>query len=335
VSAERNREIRLRERPVGLPTADTFELVEVPRPEPGPGEFLVRNRWMSVDPYMRGRMREGKNYVAPYELGCVLEGGCVGEVVESRHDGFRVGEFVMADFGWRDGWVSNGDGVTRVDPSLGPIQAYLGCLGMPGLTAYVGLQRIAELKEGESVFVTAAAGAVGSVAAQIARARGCRVAGSAGSDAKVEWLREEAGLDAAFNYKTAGNLRRAFARAVPDGIDVYFDNVGGAQLETGLLFMKHFGRVVACGMIDAYNAARPEPGPRTLITVIPSRLRIQGFIVYDHEDLEDAFRRDMARWIAEGRVKWKETVVEGLENAPAAFLGLFSGENLGKMLVRI
>jgi len=330
-----NRVIRLKQRPAGLPTEDAFELVETEAPTPGENEFLVRNIWMSVDPYMRGRMREGKNYVPPYELGAPLEGGCIGEVIESRNPGFRPGDVVLADLGWRDYWVSSGKGVRRVDPDLGPIQSFLGCLGMPGLTAYVGLERIAGLKEGDAVFVSAAAGAVGSVACQIAKARGCRVAGSAGSDAKLTWLLDEAGVDAAFNYKTVEKPGKALATAMPDGIDVYFDNVGGKQLETALLQMKPFGRIVCCGMIDLYNASRPQPGPRTLITLIVNRLRMQGFIVYDHMDLEDAFRADMARWIEAGRMKWKETVVEGLENAPRAFLGLFEGENLGKMLVRI
>lgn len=330
-----NREIRLRERPVGLPEATHFELVEAPVPTPAAGEFLVRNVWMSVDPYMRGRMREGKNYVEPFEVGAALEGGAVGEVVESNHTDFAVGDHVLSDFGWRDYWISSGEGVTRVDPAIGPIQSYLGILGMPGFTAYVGLERIAELQQGDNVFVTAAAGAVGAVAGQIARARGCRVAGSAGSDEKVAWLLDEAGFDAAFNYKTAEKLGPAFTAAMPGGIDVYFDNVGGKQLESALLHMNDFGRIVACGMIDLYNATRPRPGPRTLITLITQRLKMQGFIVYDHMDLEAAFRADMARWIADGKIQWRETVVEGLENAPAAFLGLFAGDNLGKMLVKI
>lgn len=335
MAAAVNRTIRLKKRPVSLPGPETFELVEAARPEPGDGEFLARNIWMSVDPYMRARMRRGKSYVAPYTVGEVLQGGCVAEVIESNHPEFATGTFVLADHGWQDYWVSNGEGVHPVDASAGPIRAYLGVLGMPGMAVYVGLQRIAEVKAEDQVFVTAAAGAVGSVACQIARAQGCRVAGSAGSDDKVLWLREEAGVDAAFNYKTAGKFGKALAAAMPHGIDVFFDNVGGKQLEAGLLHMNPFGRIVACGMIGDYNDSRPSPGPRTLINVIIQRLRLEGFIVHDHADLEEDFRTDMARWIDTGQVKWKETVVQGLENAPQAILGLFSGENMGKMLVQI
>jgi hypothetical protein len=330
-----SREIHLRRRPVGLPTEATFELVETTVPEPADGEILVRNIWMSVDPYMRGRMIDRKSYTPPFEVGKVLQGGCIGRVIASKHGKFAVGDCVSGMFGWREVWTSDGKGVIKIDPTAAPLQTYLGTLGMPGLTAYVGLLKIGGLKGDETVFVSAAAGAVGSVACQIARIKGCRVVGSAGSDEKVAWLRDEAGVDHAFNYKTVDDIGRELGRACPDGIDLYYDNVGGRHLEAALLRMRDFGRVVACGMIDQYNATAPPPGPSTIIATVFKRLRIQGFIVTDHFDMLGEFHTAMAGWIADNKIKWRETVVEGIENAPKAFLGLFSGSNLGKMLVQV
>ncbi|MBX9788369.1 MAG: NADP-dependent oxidoreductase [Pirellulales bacterium] len=330
-----NREIRLRSRPDGMPSADNFELVEGSVPEAKPGEILVRNLWMSVDPYMRGRMIQRRSYVQAFEVGKVLEGGSIGVVVDSKNERFAVGDHVLGMQGWRDYWTSDGRGVGKVNPQLAPVQAYLGVLGMPGLTAYAGLLKVGELKDGENVFVSGAAGAVGSLVCQIAKIKGCRVMGSAGSDDKLAWLREEAGVDYAFNYKNTKALGAEMSKGLPEGIDVYFENVGGPQLEAALLHMRDFGRVVVCGLISQYNDARPEPGPSTLGMVILRRLRIQGFIVTDHADLRERFLSDMAGWIAAGKIRWKETVYEGLERAPDAFLGLFRGENLGKMLVRI
>lgn len=329
------REIRLRERPAGMPNDATFELVEVEVAEPKDGEIQVRNIWMSVDPYMRGRMRDIESYVPPFQVGATLEGGAIGRVMRSNNPNFAEGDYVSSMFGWREYWVSNGKGVTKVDPKAAPLQAYLGVLGMPGLTAYAGLLEVGKPKAGETVFVSAAAGAVGSVVCQISKAKGCRVAGSAGSDEKVRWLREEAGIDAAFNYKTEANLAAAMKKACPEGIDIYFDNVGGKHLETALLLMKSFGRIPVCGMIEQYNAFAPAPGPSTLINVIPKRLRLEGFIVTDHIKLMPQFFADMGGWIKAGKMKWQETVHEGLEEAPAAFLGLFQGENIGKMLVKV
>lgn len=329
------REVHLRSRPQGLPEESNFELVEVPVPTPGPGEVLVRNIYMSVDPYMRGRMREGPSYAAPWQVGEVMQGGCVGQVIQSNSPELQVGAYVLGNQGWREYFVARPDQLTPVEPGLAPIQAYLGVMGMPGMTAYVGLLDIGRPRPGETVFVSAAAGAVGSVVCQIAKIQGCRVVGSAGSDAKVAWLLNEAGVDSAFNYKTVADLSSELARRCPDGIDVYFDNVGGDHLEAALDHMNQHGRIVACGMISVYNATEPVCAPRNLFRVVGQRLTIQGFIVSDHWDRREAFLQDMSRWIQEGRVRWQETVVEGIENAPKAFIGLFQGENFGKMLVKI
>lgn len=330
-----SREIRLKRRPREVPSADDFELAEVSRPEPSDGEFLVRNVWMSVDPYMRIRMRDQKSYAEPFQIGQPLQGHCVGRVVESNHPQFAVDDCVVSRYGWRDYWTSSGDGVQKVDPDRAPLQAYLGVLGMPGLTAYVGLLRIGELKQGETVLVSAAAGAVGSVVCQIAKIHNAKVIGTAGSPKKIEWLRNEAGVDEAINYKQTSDLHAAVASACGDGLDLYYDNVGGELLSIALDHMHDFGRIVCCGMISQYNKAKPDPGPHNLFQVIGKRLRMQGFLVFDHEDLRPQFYEDMSRWIQEGRLKWEETVVEGLEHAPEAFIDLFGGENLGKMVVRI
>ena len=330
-----SREIRLKQRPVGVPDASTFEMAEVSVPDPSEGEILVRNRWMSVDPYMRGRMIDRKSYLPPFEVGKALQGGAVGEVIASRHDGFAVGDHVLGMLGWRELYLSDGSGLQKVDGSVAPLSAYLGILGMPGLTAHYGLLQIGEPKEGETVFVSGAAGAVGAAVCQIARLKGCRVVASAGSPEKIAWLTEEAGVDEAFDYKTVGSVVRALAQAAPGGVDVYFDNVGGDHLEAALHVMNPFGRIVACGSISTYNATEPPCGPGNLFHVVTKRLLMQGFIVSDHYDHFPAFAREMAGWLASGRVKWKETVVEGLANAPDAFIGLFSGANLGKMVVRL
>lgn len=333
----RSREIRLRQRPSGLPTPADFDLVETAVPEPGPGEVLVRNLYMSVDPYMRGRMIERKSYVPPFQLGQPLEGGAVGRVVAAKAEGFAPGDFVLHQQGWRDYALvaAKGAGLAKVDPGLAPLPAFLGVLGMPGMTAYVGLLRIAALKENETVFVSAAAGAVGQIACQIAKIKNCRVIGSAGSEEKIRWLKEEAGIDAAFNYKTAGDLAATLRGLCPDGIDVYFENVGGAHFAAALDTLNNFGRIALCGLIETYNAPEPPPMPGNLMLAIMKRLTLRGFIVSDHGDMRADFFRDMAQWIAAGRIKWRETVVEGLENAPKAFIGLFKGENIGKMVVKI
>src|SRR5215469_15447768 len=295
-----------------MPTNENFKQVEVEVPEPRDGEFLVRNIWMSVDPYMRGRMTERKSYVPPFELGKSLEGACVGKVVESKNNQFAVEDYVLGMKGWREYWISDGNpasGVTKIDPNMGPIQLFLGIYGMTGLTAYVGLLRIGQLKAGETVFVSAASGAVGSVVCQIAKAKGCYVIGSAGSKEKVGWLANNAGVDYAFNYKElrdenmSTELKKAYSKSSEEeGIDFYFDNVGGKHLEDALDNMKTFGRKVLCGMISQYNATSTTPGPANIFLAITKRLRLQGFIVTDHYDMTNQFLNDMTKWVKEGKI---------------------------------
>jgi NADPH-dependent curcumin reductase CurA len=329
-----NREIRLKQRPVSLPSEHDFELVEVPLPALQDGHVLVRNHYMSVDPYMRGRMYDRPSYVPPFQLGQPLEGGCVGQVVQTRgHTTWQEGDYVLGRLGWREYGVSDGSHLTKVDPHVAPLPAYLGVLGMPGLTAYVGLLDIGKPQAGHTVFVSAAAGAVGMVVCQLAKLKGCRVIGSAGSAAKVQWLREVAGIDAAFNYKEVTSLPAALGRHCPNGLDIYFENVGGAHLEAALEHMNPFGRLVLCGMISQYNTA--SPGPSNLAYAVRKRLTLQGFIVSDHTDRQPQFQADMAAWMQAGKIKWEETLIDGLENAPKAFIGLFTGDNIGKMLVKL
>jgi NADPH-dependent curcumin reductase CurA len=331
-----SRAIRLRSRPTGEPTADNFELAMTEiSTVPPQDHLLVRNLYVSVDPYMRGRMRDGRSYATPFALGETLTGGAVGEVVASSHPDFAPGDHVLHNYGWREYADVPGKNATKIDTTLAPIQSFLGVLGMPGRTAYVGLLDIGQPKAGETVFVSGAAGAVGSLVCQIAKLQGCRVVGSAGSETKVRWLYEQAGVDAAINYRETKNLRKAIAAGCPDGVDVYFENVGGDHLEATLSLMNDFGRIVACGMISQYNASEPAPGPRNLGLIVGRRLKIQGFIVSDHPERTADFYRDMSAWMAAGKIRWEETVVEGLANAPTAFLGLFHGENLGKMLVKL
>ena len=330
-----SREIRLKSRPDGMPTAENFEVATVTLPDLQAGEMVVRNLFMSVDPYMRGRMADRRSYVPPFAIGEALTGGAVGQVVESNGGKFAVGDYVLSMYGWREAYVTDGRGMTTVDATIAPAQAYLGALGMPGMTAYIGLLEIGQIKAGETVFVSAAAGAVGAIACQIAKAKGCRVVGSAGSDEKVAWLLKEAGADAAFNYKTVENLRAELGKAAPNGVDVYFDNVGGDHLEAALDRMNNYGRLVICGMIAQYNATEATAAPRNLAMVIGKRLTLRGFIVSDHSAQQPQFFTEMGKWIAEGKITWQETIYQGIENAPKAFLGLFSGANTGKMLVKL
>ncbi len=331
----KSREIHLKHRPVGLPRESDFEVVEKQIPPISQGEMLIRNIYMSVDPYMRGRMADRKSYVPPFQLNMPLEGGCVGQVIASQGGQYEVGDFVSGMLGWREYCVSDGTFLFKIDPAVAPIQAYLGSVGMPGLTAYFGLLEIGKPKKGETVFVSAASGAVGSVVCQIAKLKGCYVVGSAGSDEKVSWLIEEAGVDAAFNYKTVDNIIAAVGQYCPKGIDVYFENVGGIHLQAALRHMNTYGHIVLCGMIAIYNEAKPPPGPTNLFYVISKQLTIKGFIISEHFDLLPQFHADIGKWISDGRIKSKETIVQGIENAPKAFIGLFKGDNLGKMLVQI
>ncbi|MBU1376605.1 MAG: NADP-dependent oxidoreductase [Alphaproteobacteria bacterium] len=328
------REIRLKSRPSGLPTADNFELATVDLPAPGEGEVQVKNLWMTVDPYMRGRMNDVKSYSPPFALGKVMDGGAIGEVTASNSPNLKVGDLVQSGFGWREGFNAAGDKLQKLDPRGLPPQTFLGAAGMPGVTAYAGLLRVAALKDGDVVFVSGAAGAVGSMVAQIAKAKGHTVIGSAGGADKVAFLKE-IGVDHVIDYKVEKDLTGALAAAAPGGIDVYFDNVGGAHLEAALNSANMFARFAICGMISIYNATKPEPGPSNLAQLIGKNIRMEGFIVSHHFDLMPKYIEELSGWVKAGKVTWKETVFEGLEKAPEAFIGLFSGENLGKMLVKL
>jgi NADPH-dependent curcumin reductase CurA len=329
-----SREIRLKNRPVGLPTPDDFELATVELPSPGPSEVYVRNLYMSVDPYMRGRMYDRPSYVPPFQLGKPLEGGAVGEVLASNDPGLRPGDLVSSMYGWREAFNAPAARVQKIDTHGLPPQAFLGVVGMPGLTAYVGLLKIAALKEGNVVFVSAAAGAVGSVVCQIAKIKGHTVIGSAGGAEKVAFLKE-IGVDHAIDYKSTPDLTKALQAAAPGGIDVYFDNVGGDHLDAALAVARSFGRFALCGMISQYNEVGKPRGLSNLSLAISKSLRLEGFIVSNHQDMREAFLRDMAAWIASGKLRWRETVDVGIERAPGAFLKLFAGENVGKMLVKL
>ncbi|MFD3729887.1 NADP-dependent oxidoreductase [Streptomyces sp. NPDC058632] len=329
------REWHLASRPVGWPKPEDFALVEAEVPAPGEGQVLVRNTYLSVDPYMRGRMSAAKSYAAPYPVGEVMQGGAVGEVVASRAEGLAVGDHVLHGLGWREYTLVDAKGAVKVDAQAAPLSTYLGVLGMTGLTAYAGLLRTAAFKEGDTVFVSGAAGAVGSQVGQLAKLKGAaRVIGSAGSDEKVALLLEEYGFDAAFNYKS-GPVSRQLRDAAPDGIDVYFDNVGGEHLEAAIGSLNLGGRIAVCGMISVYNNTEPAPGPGNLARLIQTRGRIEGFLVGDHYDLQPQFVREVGPWVASGELKYRETVVEGIENTLEAFLGVLRGDNTGKMIVKL
>jgi len=327
------REIHLASRPAGWPTEANFAVVDRELPAPGEGQVLVRNVYMSVDPYMRPRMNDVKSYVPPFQVGEPLDGGAVGEVLESRVDGLAPGDLVLHRLGWREHALV--DRPQRLEPVEGvPTSHYLGALGMTGLTAYVGLLEMASMRPGDTVFVSGAAGAVGSVAGQIARLRGAaRVVGSAGSAEKVALLTEKLGFDAAFDYRD-GDLYRQLANAAPDGVDVYFDNVGGDHLEAAITAMNNHGRVAMCGSISQYNEAKPPPGPRNLGLVVGKRLSLRGFLVNDHARRFPEMTRELGAWLAAGELVAEETVVDGgLDAAVSAFLGMLRGENTGKMVV--
>ena len=328
-----SRELRLKRRPLGMPSVDDFELVAVEVPAPSEGQVLVRNLAMSVDPYMRGRMRDGPSYAAPWQVGAVMQGGAVGRVAASAHPDFAAGDLVESNNGWREVFLSDGRGLGRIDNPTAPPAAYLGVLGMPGRTAYEGLLGAAQMQPGETVFISGAAGAVGSIAGQIAKLRGCRVIGSAGSADKIAWCRS-IGFDVAFDYRT-GDLPEQLRQAAPDGLDVYFDNVGGDHLQAAIGHMRPRGRIALCGAIAQYNATEPVPGPNNLTMAIGFGLTLRGFIVGMYPQLREPFNTEMAQWVAGGKVQYKETVYEGIAQAPQAFIGLFSGANTGKMLVRL
>ena len=332
---EINKQVALAARPSGMPKPSDFKLVESPVPEPGPGELLVRTLYVSVDPYMRGRMNDVKSYAPPVQIGEVMGAGAVGQVVASQNPQFQAGDVVEGFFGWQQYAISNGKGVRKIDPSLAPISTALGVLGMPGLTAYFGLLDIGKPRAGETVVVSGAAGAVGSLVGQIAKIQGCRVVGIAGSDEKVAWLREELGFDAAFNYKATAGYTAKLAELCPKGIDVYFDNVGGAITDAVFPIINTGARVVVCGQIAQYNADKPEPGPRLLGHLVVKQARAEGFLVFQFAKRYAEGLTEMAGWLKAGRLKYREQLVDGIENAPRAFIGMLQGENTGKQLVRV
>jgi NADPH-dependent curcumin reductase CurA len=329
-------------RPHGIPTDDDFSLDTSTLPAPGEGQVLVRNTFLSVDPYMRGRMNDVKSYVAPFALDEPMDGGAVGvvervsgEARDGSDEELEVGDTVLHGSGWRSHALLDAAKTRRVDTQLAPAPSYLGVLGMPGLTAYVGLTRVAEFTEGDAVFVSGAAGAVGSLVVQIARLKGAsRIIGSAGGPDKVRWLRDELGVDAAIDYK-ASPIRDGLREAAPHGIDVYFDNVGGDHLEAAISSLRTHGRAALCGAISSYNATEPPPGPRNLFMLVGKRITLRGFLVGDHNDLQPHFQAEVGQWLADGRIVWRETVVDGLEHAVDAFRDLLAGGNTGKMLVRL
>jgi NADPH-dependent curcumin reductase len=329
------RQVRLAARPVGYPKESDFRLIESPVPDPGTGEFLVRVVYLSLDPYMRGRMSDARSYVPPVALGDVMEGGTVGEVVRSNHPGYAVGDIVEGRLGWQEYAVSAGKGVRRIDPTVAPISTALGVLGMPGLTAYFGLLEIGQPKPGETVVVSAASGAVGGLVGQIAKRKGCRAVGLAGSDAKVDYITGELGFDAGINYRTAPDLDAALRAACPSGVDVYFDSVGGRITEAVSRHVNPFARFAICGLISQYNLTEPELAPRNERFVLVNRVRIQGFIVFDFAARYKDGLAQLTEWFREGKLRYREDVVDGLARAPVALIGLLQGKNFGKMVVRV
>jgi NADPH-dependent curcumin reductase CurA len=339
VPATANRRVLLRARPAGEPRPTDFEIADAPLPAPGEGEILCRTIYLSLDPYMRGRMSDRKSYAVSVELGQPMVGGTVSEVVESRHPGFQRGDFVLGYGGWqayhvaRAGAAPGPFGPLKLDPSAAPISTALGVLGMPGMTAYVGLLDLGQPRAGETVVVSAAAGAVGSAVGQIARLKGCRAVGVAGSQAKCDHVVKELGFDACVSYRS-GDLVAALSRACPGGIDVYFDNVGGAVLDAVLKLVNPFARIPLCGLVSQYNATELPPGPNWA-PILMNRLIVRGFIVSDHAGRLPDFLADCGRWVREGALKYREDIVDGLDSAPRAFIGLLRGDNLGKLLVRV
>lgn len=331
----KNKQVRLASRPSGWVTTQNFELTEGTVREPGEGEVLVHNLFMSVDPYMRGRMNDTKSYIPHFKLGEVLQAGVVGEVLASNYDGIEKGDHVTGMLGWENYSVSDGRLLRKLPQTDVPLSWHLGILGMPGMTAYVGLTKIAAAKRGDRVFVSAASGAVGSVVGQLANILGCRACGSAGSDAKVATLKEEFGYADGFNYKSSDSLPESVREMFPDGIDVLFENVGGEIMEAALWNMRDFGRIALCGMVSAYNDEELKPGPRGMMLMIGRRLHMRGFIVTDHPDACTEYVEKAQGWIAEGRLNYRETVAQGIENAPEALIDMLKGGNTGKQIVQL
>lgn len=329
----KNLQVILASRPTGAVTESNFQIVERDVPTPGAGEILVRNHWLSLDPYMRGRMAAARSYAASVEIGDVMVGGTVGEVVTSHHPRYKAGDFVVGSLGWQHYGVSAGEGLAKVDPKLVPLSTYLGVVGMPGATAWTGLLEHCQPRTGETVVVSAASGAVGSVVGQLAKMQGCRAVGIAGGKAKAEYVVKELGFDACVDYK-AGHMYEDLKAACPDGIDCYFENVGGATMDTVFRLLNPFSRVALCGLISDYNLEEPY-GVKMMRSLLVNRVRLTGFIVNDRMDLYTRAIGQLARLVASGRLKYRESVAEGLQNAPTAFIGLLAGRNFGKQLVKL
>jgi len=333
-------QVRFAKRPTGEPTAETFDIGEVDLPAVGDGQILVRIIWLTLDPYMRGRMDDNRSYAKPQAIGEVMQGGTVGEVVESRNPKFAEGDFVLGMFGWQSHAVSDGTGVRKLDPAAAPLSTWVGVMGMPGLTAYVGLLDVGEMKAGDTVVVSAASGAVGSVVGQLARIKGAKnVVGVAGAEEKCRFVVDELGFDACVSHRSP-TLREDLKAACPDGVDLYFENVGGPTLDAALSLMNPFGRIPVCGMISMYNTGPVGQGedrlPKLMRRILTDRLKIQGFIVSDRAaQHQKAFIEEVGAYVRDGRIKYRESITEGLENAPDAFIGLLRGENFGKQLVKV
>ena len=331
--SDKNIQVTLANRPTGWVQESDFKIVEADIPKPGPGQVLVKNLYLSLDPYMRGRMNAGPSYAANVAIGQVMVGGTAGEVVESNNPNFKPGDFFVGYFGWQQYGVSSGEGLRKVDPNVVPLSAYLGAVGMPGLTAWWGLIDIGAPSEGETVVVSAAAGAVGSVVGQIAKLKGCRAVGIAGGKQKCDLVVNEFGFDACVDYK-GGNLKKDLRAAAPRGIDIYFENVGGVVLETVALQLNPFARIPLCGLVSQYNEVRPH-GLDNLVMLLINRVKLQGFITSDYAPRSDQPMKELAQWVREGKIKYRETIANGIENAPRAFIGLLKGENIGKQLVKL
>ena len=321
--------------PTGLPKESDFEIKSKEISINKEKNILVSNSWISVDPYMRARMTERKNYKPPFKIGEEMEGYAIGKVEISNDKSFNVGDLVFSSQGMRDNFVCSADKLKKLKAIDMPIQSYLGPLGMTGHTAYIGLLKHGELKAGQTVLVSSAGGSVGSTVCQIAKNLGCKVIASTGSDEKVDWLKNELKVDYAFNYKKVENLVLHLKEICPDGFDLYFDNVGGDFLESAIFQMKNFGRIVVCGRISQMNVTTPGSGIKNMAHVLVKRLTIKGFLIFDHENEREPFETDMLKWLSEGKVKFKETIYTGIESAPKSFIDLLKGKNTGKMLVKI
>ena len=330
-----NKTILLKSRPEGTPTLDNFEFAEIDKPTVSEGQVLLKTKYVSVDPYLRGRMRDEKSYIEPFQLDEPIQSGIIAEVVASENPDFKTGDYINGMLDWKKIQTHNGKGLQKVDQSKAPLSAYLGILGLTGITAYVGLLKIGEPKEGETVLVSGASGAVGSVVGQIAKIKGCKVVGIAGSDEKINLLQDTFGFDEGINYNKTNTMQKAIKEACPKGVDVYFDNVGGEILDAAIANMNRFGRVVNCGAISLYNETEQPTGPRLETSLVKKSLKMQGFIARDYQDDFNKIVPQLASWLQKDKLTYEETIVDGFENIPQAFIDLFDGKNKGKMVVKV